>query len=56
MSQIQHLGTEDGRYRCRLWFLAGLAAGSTHTWLVLYGNPSAPAPRYETDLRVQGTP
>ena len=53
-SQVYRLTDEDGRQRCRLYFLAELAAASTSTWLVLYGNPAAAPPRYATDLRVTG--
>ena len=52
--QIRHLGVEDGRHRCRLWFLADLPAASARTWLILYGNSEAHEPHYRTDLRVAG--
>jgi metal-sulfur cluster biosynthetic enzyme len=53
-SQIHHVDNDDNRHRCRLYFLANLSPSSTHTWLVLYGNPAATVSRYETDLRVTG--
>ena len=52
--QVHVEAREDGRYRCRVYFTADLPATATQTWLILYGNPSAPEPSYKTDLRVAG--
>ncbi len=39
---------------CEVAFLADVAAGQEKVYLVFYGNPDAPAPRYQTDLSVSG--
>ncbi|MBT7593759.1 MAG: hypothetical protein HN559_02585 [Gemmatimonadetes bacterium] len=54
VSQIQLLAVEDETLRCRLFFLADVAANETTTYVVLYGNSAAPEPAYETDLVVSG--
>jgi len=53
-SQVQLIAREDDVLRCRLFFLADVAAKGSSTYLVLYGNPSAAEPAYETDLAVSG--
>ena len=45
---------EDDLRRTRLFFLATLAPKQTLTYLIVYGNPEAAAPAYETDLQVTG--
>ena len=53
-SQVHPIGREDQTLRCRLLFLADVAARGSVTYLVLYGNPEAPEPAYDTDLIVGG--
>jgi metal-sulfur cluster biosynthetic enzyme len=53
-SQVQEVAREDETLRSRLYFLADVAAQSSATYLVLYGNPEAPEAEYETDLVVSG--
>ena len=53
-SQVHLIEHEDEVLRCRLFFLADVSAGGSTTYLVLYGNPDAPAPAYETDLKISG--
>ena len=53
-AQIHPIGREDDILRTRLFFLADVAANGKATYLVLYGNPDAPEPEYETDLVVSG--
>ena len=53
-SQVHLVGREDEVLRCRLFFLADVAARGSSTYLVLYGNPEAPEPHYDTDLEVSG--
>ena len=53
-SQVHLIAEEDELLRCRLFFLADVAARGTATYVVLYGNPDAPDPAYETDLSVSG--
>jgi metal-sulfur cluster biosynthetic enzyme len=53
-SQAHLIAEEDEVLRCRLYFLADVAARGTTTYVVLYGNPTAPDPAYETDLSVSG--
>lgn len=52
--QVRVDAREDGRWRCRLWFVADIEPGATHTFLVLSGFAQAPAPAYTTDLQVSG--
>ena len=53
-SQVYLMDREDELLRCRLFFLADVAAGGSATYLLLYGNPEAPEPCYDTDLKVSG--
>ena len=53
-SQVCSATTAENVASCRLFFHAELGPGETKTYLILYGNPAAPAPRYETDLEVSG--
>lgn len=53
-SQVHGDIAEDDARRCRLFFLASLPPQATATYLVLYGNPDAPAPPWETDLTAAG--
>jgi metal-sulfur cluster biosynthetic enzyme len=49
-SQVHLFAQEDSTLRCRLFFLASVPRDSTRTYVVLYGNPDAPAPIHDTDL------
>ena len=53
-SQLYGEVAEDDAYRCHLFFIAALKPEQTKTYLIFYGNPTVPAPSYETDLRVCG--
>ena len=53
-SQVHLMDREDELLRCRLFFLADVAAEGSATYLLLYGNPEAPEPHYDTDLKVSG--
>ena len=53
-SQVHLIEREDEVLRCRLFFLADVGAEGSTTYLVLYGNPAASDPAYETDLSVSG--
>ena len=53
-SQIQQLAVEDKTLRCRLFFLADVAANESTSYVVLYGNSDAPEPAIQTDLLVSG--
>ena len=53
-SQVHLMDREDELLRCRLFFLADVAAEGSATYLLLYGNPEAPEPCYDTDLKVSG--
>ncbi len=53
-SQAHLMDREDELLRCRLFFLADVAAGGSATYFLLYGNPEAPEPCYDTDLKVSG--
>ena len=52
--QIDDETIQGSERRCRLVFLADVAAHRPATYLVLYGNALAERPDYETDLRVHG--
>ena len=54
-SQVELIGREDEVLRCRLYFLADVAAEGSATYLVLYSNPEAPEPAFDTDLAVSGS-
>ena len=53
-SQVHPIAREDDVLRCRLFFLADVAANGASSYLVLYGNPSAAQPTYQTDLAASG--
>lgn len=53
-SQVHLMDREDEFLRCRLFFLADVAAEGSATYLLLYGNPEAPEPHYDTNLKVSG--
>ena len=53
-SQVYGDVAEDEVRRCRLFFIADLKPDSTRTYLIFYGNPAAPEPGYETDLKATG--
>ena len=53
-SQIHAAQTEYDVRRCRLYFISNLRAKESKTYLILYGNPQATRPLYETDLKVLG--
>jgi metal-sulfur cluster biosynthetic enzyme len=53
-SQVYGDEAEDETRRCRLFFIAALRPEQTKTYLIFYGNPAAPHPNYETDLKVHG--
>lgn len=53
-SQVCCDTVEDDVRRTRLFFLADVEAQARQTFLILYGNPDAPAPVYDTDLTATG--
>ena len=53
-SQVHGDAAEDEARWCRLFFIASLGPGEQKTYLILYGNPAAPEPGYETDLKASG--
>ena len=53
-SQVHLIGREDEVLRYRLFFLVDVAAESSVTYLVIYGNPNASEVVYNTDLSVEG--
>ena len=53
-SQTHGDTAEDDLRRTRLFFLAAFAPGQTRSYLIVYGNPEAAPPAYETDLQVTG--
>ncbi len=53
-SQVLLVAHEDEVLRSRLFFLADVAAESSATYLILYGNAHAPEPEYDSDLTVSG--
>ena len=52
--QLQVIDHEDDVLRCRLYFLADVSAQGQATYVILYGNPDAPEPAWQTDLTVSG--
>jgi metal-sulfur cluster biosynthetic enzyme len=52
--QVETIGREDHILRSRLFLLADVAAESSTIYLVLYGNPDAPPPAFDTDLSTSG--
>ncbi len=53
-SQVWDDSRRSGERLCRLAFLANVAQHGDATFLILYGNPHAEQPEYETDLTVDG--
>ena len=54
VSQVYDEVRVAGEWRCRLVFMADVAANGETDYLVLFGNPWAELPAYTTDLRVRG--
>lgn len=53
-SQLDSPRRQDGEWRCRIVFLADVAAHESAQYVIFCGNPHAELPDYVSDLRVDG--